>query len=181
MLPRLNPHSSTTLLVNFIQHEQVQRMQPLSLLRVGGFLSLLPDTRGCWRAKVCSPVAAIAEVKACQTQSRKVCPLFLPLSLCLSLTLPPSHGGVTAEDRPPRVRQAATRRERMARRAPTGICGTVQSATSQRALRSSPLMNNGLGEKASALKTKSSYLSYTHPQAAELQIDEQWSLNGGWG
>lgn len=90
--------------------------------------------------------------------------LSLPLSPppSLSIALAPSLGGVTAEDRPPRVRQAATRRERMARRAPTGICGTVQSVTPEREreseLRSSH-MNNGLSEKATTRRTVPSYLS----------------------
>lgn len=78
---------------------------------------------GCDRAKF--PLSASRTLSLCllppslhPSPASYPLPFFLPSFLP---SLPPSLGGVTAEDRPPRMRQAATQRERMARRAPTGI------------------------------------------------------------
>lgn len=107
---------------------------PLFLPAEGGIPRRAPSPAGCWGKKrryVCAVIPATAKVRVSQPRSRKVCSPSLSITLSLPSFLRPSLlpplGGVTTEDRPPQLRQAATQRERMARRAPTGICGTVQS------------------------------------------------------
>ena len=102
--------------------------------------------------------------------------LSVSLALSLSVCLPPSLGGETVEERPLRVRQAATRGECMARRAPTGICGTVQPATPRRA-RLSWIMDC---VRKRRLSETCHHTSAARPEAAELQIDDHRSLNGSW-
>lgn len=88
----------------------------------------IPLACGCWNFRRTSD--AIAKVSAPRPQTRKVCSLDHALSLSVPASLPQlcDNGGPSSPD----ASGSSTQRERMARRAPTGICGTVQPVTGER-------------------------------------------------
>lgn len=169
----LYPRSSTRLLRNFIRHEQLQRMQPPSLLRwtprrspSQALVNLSEGMFGGCRDCLGEPIKRLSHNHA-----------KFALSRSLSPTLPRQcDSGGPSSTQCVRLRPGESAWWEGRLQESVAQC----SLPLQRKLRSSHLAWIMDSVRKPLFGEACHHTSVTHPEAAELQIDEQPSLNGSW-